>query len=113
MASYPKITKRAAHQIARLERERREILPPGNYLSFIGSDVDVDPDRSSHPTFRLHYFFSDGEGVPEDLLVECNGVKVAYFLHDRLLAGLQSAVLDFEGGQFLFVDVRTVHGDRS
>jgi hypothetical protein len=107
VANYPKLTKRASRQIARLEAGYREHLPPGNYLSFIGSDVDVNPDRSPEPTFRLFYSFSDGAGVREEFLVESHGVKLAYALHDRLLAGLKSSVLDFDGDTFLFVDAST------
>jgi hypothetical protein len=104
MASLPKLTKRAAEQIARLEADFRRHEPPGNYLSFIGYEIDVEPDYSPEPVFRLHYFFSDAEGVPEEFQVECHGVKLAYNIHERHLARLQSSVLDFDGEQFVFVE---------
>ena len=104
MVSLPKFTKRAAEQIARLEAEFRRHEPPGNYLSFIGYEIDVEPDYPPDPAIRLHYVFSDAEDVPEEFQVECHGVKLAYNIHERFLARLQSSVLDFDGEQFVFVD---------
>ena len=49
------------------------------------------------PLFRTYYFFSDAEGIPEEFQVECHGVKLAYNIPERLLARLQSSVLDFDG----------------
>jgi len=103
MVSQPKFTKRAAEQIARLEAVRLRHLPPGNYLSFIGWENEVEPGSSRAPVFRTSYVFSDAEGVPEEFQVECHGVKLAYNIPDRLLARLQSSVLDFDGEQFVFV----------
>jgi len=103
MVSLPKFTKRAAEQIARLEAEGRSHEPPGNYLSFIGWENEVEPGSSRAPVFRTPYVFSDAEGVPEEFQVECHGVKLAYNIPDRLLARLQSSVLDFDGEQFVFV----------
>jgi hypothetical protein len=44
--------------------------------------------------------------VPEQLQVECHGVRLAYIIPDRLLAKLQSFVLDFDGERFVFVKER-------
>jgi hypothetical protein len=104
MVSLPKFTKRAAEQIARLEAEGRNHIPPGNYLSFIGWENEVEPGSSRPPQFRAYYFFSEAEGVPEEFQVECHGVRLAYNIPDRLLAGLQSSVLDFVGERFVFVE---------
>ena len=52
----------------------------------------------------MYYFFSDAEGVPEEFQVECHGVKLAYNIHERSLARLQSSVLDFDGEEFVFVE---------
>jgi hypothetical protein len=103
MVSMPKLTKRAAEQIGRLEAECRQHVPPGNYLSFIGYEVDVEPDYRPNPPFRLHYFFSDASGVPEEFQVEGFGVRVAFNIHERFLAKLQPCVLDFDGARFIFV----------
>ena len=103
MVSLPKFAKRAAEQIARLEADHRAHLPPGNYLSFIGYEIDVEPDYPADPPFRLHYLFSDAVGVPEEFKVECHGVSLAYNIHDRFLAKLQLCVLDFDGERFIFV----------
>jgi len=104
MVSQPKFTKRAAEQIARLEAVRRRHVPPGNYLSFIGWENEVEPGSSRAPLFRAYYTFSDAEGVPEEFQVECHGVKLAYNIPERLLARLQSSVLDFDGERFVFVE---------
>jgi hypothetical protein len=103
MVGMPKFTKRAAEQIARLEAVRRAHLPQGDYLSFIGYEIDVEPDYPPDPPFRLHYFFSDAVGVPEEFKVECHGARLAYNIHDRFLAKLQPCVLDFDGQWFVFV----------
>jgi hypothetical protein len=102
MLKQPKFTKRAAEEIARLEAARRIHLPPGNYLSFIGWANDCEPDVPAGP-FLGYYAFSDAEGVPDDLKVECHGVRLAYLSPDRLLAVLHSSVLDFDGERFVFV----------
>jgi hypothetical protein len=86
MVSLPKFAKRAAEQIARLEADHRAHLPPGDYLSFIGYEIDVEPDYPPDPPFRLHYIFSDAEGVPEEFKVECHGMRLAYNIHERFLA---------------------------
>jgi hypothetical protein len=104
MVSQPKFTKRAAEQIARLEAVRRRHAPPGNYLSFIGWENEVEPGSSRAPVFRTYYTFSDAEGVPAEFQVECHGVKLAYNIPERLLARLQSSVLDFDGERFVFVE---------
>ena len=52
MVSLPKFTKRAAEQIARLEAEGRSHVPPGNYLSFIGWENEVEPGSSRAPLFQ-------------------------------------------------------------
>jgi hypothetical protein len=104
MVSLPKFTKRAAEQIARLEADRLRHAPPGNYLSFIGWENEVEPGSSRAPSFRVYYFSSDAEGVPEEFQVECHGVKLAYNIHERFLTRLQSSVLDFDGEQFVFVE---------
>lgn len=104
MARLPKFTKRAAEQVARLEADRLRHLPPGNYLSFIGCEVAIEPDDPPDPALRLPYFFSDAVGVPEELKVECHGVKLAYNIHDRYLARLKPSVLDFDGERFVFVN---------
>jgi hypothetical protein len=103
MVSMPKFTRRAAKEIARLEADGRRHVPPGNYLNFIGYEVDVEPDYPPDPPFRLHYFFSDAVGVPEECKVECHGVRLAYNIHDRFLAKLLPCVLDFDGERFVFV----------
>jgi hypothetical protein len=102
MANLPKVTKRAAEQIAHLEAVRRRQLPPGNYLSFMGWGNDLEPDSPPGPVFGA-YYFSDAEGVPQQFIVECHGVRVAFNIHDRLLAKLRSPVLDFDGERFVFV----------
>ena len=104
MVSLPKFTKRAAEQIARLEAEGRSHVPPGSYLSFIGWENEVEPGSSRAPLFRAYYFFSDADGVPEEFQVACHGVKLAYNIPERLLAKLQSSVLDFDGEGFVFVE---------
>ncbi len=107
MISLPKFTKRAAEQIARLEAESRSHVPPGNYLSFMGWGNDIEPDPPPGPVFGA-YYFSDAEGVPEEFIVECHGVRLAISIHERLLAKLHSKlhspVLDFDGERFVFVD---------
>ncbi len=104
MVSLPKFTKRAAEQIVRLEAVRRKHAPPGNYLSFIGWENEVEPGSPRWPLFRTYYFFSNAEGIPEEFQVECHGVKLAYNIPERLLARLQSSVLDFDGEQFVFIE---------
>jgi len=52
MVSQPKFTKRAAAQIARLEAVRRNHLPPGNYLSFIGWENEVEPPTACRRNSR-------------------------------------------------------------
>ena|SRR5437899_643393 len=103
MVDMPKFTKRAAEQIVRLEAGRRKHLPPGNYLNFIGYEVDVEPDYPPNPPYRLHYFFSDAVGVPQEFQVECHGVRLAYNIHEQFLAKLRSPVLDFDGERFVFI----------
>lgn len=103
MTSLPKFTKRAAEQIARLEAVRRKCLPPGNYLSFMGWGNDLEPCPPPGPIFGA-YYFSDAEGVPDEFIVECHGVRLAFSIHDRLLPKLGSAVLDFDGERFVFVE---------
>jgi hypothetical protein len=103
MVSLPKFTRRAAEQIARREAEYRRQLPPGNYLSFMGWGNELEPDAPPGPVFGA-YYFSDAAGVPEEFIVECHGVKLAFNIHDRLLAKLQSPVLDFDGERFVFVE---------
>jgi hypothetical protein len=105
MAVDPKFTKRAAEEIARREAVRRQHLPPGNYLSFIGWENDWEPEPPPDPIFG-YYVFSAAEDVPEQLQVECHGVRLAYIIPDRLLAKLQSFVLDFDGERFVFVKER-------
>ena len=109
MVSMPKFTKRAAEQIARLEADCRQHEPPGNYLSFIGYEIDVEPDYPPDPPFRLHYVFSDAEGVPEEFKVECHGMRLAYNIHERFLAKLQPCVLDFDGERFVFIKGESEH----
>jgi hypothetical protein len=104
MVGMPKFTKRAAQQIARLEALRRKDAPPGNYISLIGCEIDVDADAQPSVVFTLHYFFSNAEGVPEELQVECHGVKLAYNIPMRLLNRLQPSLLDFDGERFVFID---------
>lgn len=103
MVSLPKFTKRAADEIARLEADRRTHAPPGSYLSVIGYEIEVEPDYPPDPPIRLYYFFSHAEGVPEQLQVECHGVRLAYNIHGRVLAKVQPCVLDFDGERFVFV----------
>ena len=70
-------------------------------MSFIGWENEVEPPQA--PQFRAYYSFSTAEGVPEQFQVECHGVRLAYNIHERFLARLQSFVLDFDGEQFVFV----------
>jgi hypothetical protein len=102
MAGLPKFTKRAADQIAHLEAVRRRDLPPGNYMSFMGWRNDREPDLPTGPVFGV-YYFSDAEGVPGELQVECHGVRLAYDIHERSLAKLGPSTLDFDGEQFVFI----------
>jgi hypothetical protein len=104
MVSLPKFTKRAAEQVARLEAEVRAHIPPGDYLSLIGWENEVEPGSSRAPAFRAYYAFSDAEGVAEEFIVECHGERLAYNIHERFLAELQSSILDFDGEQFVFVE---------
>ena len=69
MLELPKLTRRAAEEIARREAVRRRHLPPGNYLSFIGCEVEVEPDYPPDPPIRPHYLLSDAAGVPADCQV--------------------------------------------
>ena len=110
MVSDPKFTKRAAKQIARLEAVNRTHVPPGNYLSYIGWANDWEPDAAPGPIFG-YYVFSDAQGVPQEFQVECHGVRVAYLIPDRLLAKLQSFVLDFDGERFVFIKDDEVEPD--
>src|SRR5215213_826263 len=103
MIRLPKFTRRAAEQIARLEAEGRRHVPPGNYLSFMAWGNDIEPDPPPGPVFGA-YYFSDAEGVPEEFIVECYGVRLAFSIHERLLAKLASPVLDFDGERFVFVE---------
>lgn len=72
-------------------------------MSFIGYEVEVEPDYPPNPPFRLYYYFSDAEGVPEEFQVECHGVRLAYNISQQFLAKLQSPVLDFDGERFVFI----------
>jgi hypothetical protein len=103
MPDLPKLTKRAAEEIARREADYRRHLPAGNYLSFIGCEIEVEPDYPPDPPIRPHYFFSDAAGVPEEYQVECHGVRVAYATRERILARLGPCLLDFDGERFTFV----------
>ena len=103
MPGLPKLTRRAAEEIARREAERRRHSPPGNYLSFIGCVVELEPDYPPDPPIRPHYLFSDAEGVPEAYQVECHGVRVAFDIRERILARLGPCLLDFDGERFTFV----------
>ena len=103
MTSLPKYTRRAAKEIARLEAECRRHVPPGNYLSFMAWGNDIEPDPPPGPIFG-HYYFSDATGVPDEFIVECHGVRLAFSIHERLLAKLHSPVLDFDGERFVFVE---------
>jgi hypothetical protein len=103
MISLPKFTRRAAEEIARREAESRRHLPPGHYLSFMGWGNDIEPDPPPGPVFG-HYYFSDAAGVPDEFIVECHGVRLAFNIHERLLAKLNSPVLDFVGERFVFIE---------
>jgi len=103
MLDLPKLTKRAAQEIARREAVRRRHAPPGNYLSFIGCEVEVEPDYPPDPPIRPHYSYSDAAGVPEEYQVECHGVRVAFATHERILARLGPCFLDFDGERFTFI----------
>jgi hypothetical protein len=103
MLGLPRLTTRAAKEIARREAVRRAHVPPGNYLSFIGCDAEVEPHYPPNPPLRLHYAFSDGEGVPPDRQVECHGVRVAYDIRDHILARLEPCLVDFDGERFVFI----------
>lgn len=110
MVSLPKFTQRAAEQIARREAEYLRHVPPGNYLSFMGWGNDLEPGPIRRPVLG-QYYFSDGTGVPDEFIVECHGVRLAFSIHDRLLAKLHSPVLDFDGERFVFVE--SDKGERS
>ena len=103
MTGQPKMTRRAAEQIIHLEAQCRRDAPPGDYLSFIGCEVEVGPDYSPNQRFRLYYYFSDADGVAEELVVTRHGARMAFNIHQRLLAKLQSPVLDFDGERFVFI----------
>ena len=103
MPDLPKLTRRAAQEIARRETAHRRHLPPGNYLSFIGCEVEVEPNYPPNPPIRPHYLFSDAAGVPADYQVECHGVRVAYAIRERILARLGPCFLDFDGERFTFI----------
>ncbi|MFZ5779839.1 MAG: hypothetical protein ACOY4R_06480 [Pseudomonadota bacterium] len=103
MVSFPKFTRRAAEYIARSEEEVRRHDPSGSYLSFIGWGNDVEPDPPPGPAYAIHYV-SDASGVPDGYIVECHGVRLAYNIHERLLARLRSPVLDFDGERLVFVE---------
>jgi hypothetical protein len=94
----PRFTKRAAEQIARLEEFHTRDLPPGKYMSCVawGGDLDDDPG----PVLGLHYV----DVVPEEFLIECHGVRLAYNFPTDVLARLQSSVLDFDGERFVFME---------
>jgi len=103
MPDLPKLTKRAAEEIARREADYRRHLPAGNYLNFIGCEIEIEPDYPPDPPIRPHYLFSDAAGVPGNYQVECHGVRVAYDVRERVLARLGPCLLDFDGERFIFV----------
>ena len=103
MPDLPKLTRRAAEEIARREAVRRRHLPPGNYLSFTGCVVELEPDYPPDPPIRPHYSFSHAAGVPEEYQIECHGVRVAFDIRERMLTRLGPCLLDFDGERFTFI----------
>jgi hypothetical protein len=99
MPTLPKFTKRAAIEIARLERKFAADLPPGKYMNCVGWEIGHDDNFTPRPELGLHEIAL----VPGEYQVECHGLRLAYSIPLHVLATLGDSVLDFDGHQFVFV----------
>jgi hypothetical protein len=93
MLKAPGFTKRAADHIARLIS--REDLSAREQLPCVRWE-----------TSWLVVGTCKMDNVPHRFKVDCHGVRLAYDLPDHVMASLDASVLDFDGRQFVFVDLR-------
>ena len=98
MAQFPKFTRRAAQQIEELKKAYPDVFTPGKYVPMMGFAWPV-----GNVTPTLVVGAHEVEQVPDDMVVECHGVRLAYDLPDKFVAALADCVLDFDGEKFLFV----------
>lgn len=103
MVQAPKFTERAATQIKRMIAIAGMPEPPGKYMLCIGWELGLEEDFVPRPLLGA----IEADVVPANLQIECHGVRLAYSLPDRVLAAVQSSVLDFDGKDFRFVDCKT------
>jgi hypothetical protein len=100
MGTPPKFTERATHEIRRLIAKYASDLPEGKYMPCVGWEIGFDKNFRARPAMGLH----EVAIVPDSLIVECHGMKVAYNIPDDVMATLHSSLLDFDGKEFVFVD---------
>jgi len=100
MLKAPPFTERAAAQLKRLSELGESDDPPGKYMPCVGWELGLEKDFVPRPTIGG----IEAHLVPEHLQIECHGVRLAYGLPDRILAAVQSSILDFDGRQFRFVE---------
>ena len=101
MLQLPKLTERAARAITRLMDTLPTSIHAEKYLPTVGWEVESnEPGFIPGPCIGLH----PKEDVPPDLLLESQGVTVAYNLSDPMLIKHQGHLLDYLGGRFIFVD---------
>jgi len=95
----PGFTARAAHEIRRLIATFGKDLPPDKYVNCVGWEIGFEDNFQGRPAIGLH----EVDQVPESLIVECHGIRLAYNIPDDVMAALHSSVLDFDGTNFVFV----------
>lgn len=103
MLQAPRFTERAATQIKRMIEASSMAGPPGEYMLCIGWELGLEKDFVPRPVLGA----IEPDIVPDNLQIECHGVRLAYNLPDRILTAVQSSVLDFDGNDFRFVDGKT------
>jgi len=97
----PPFSKRAAVQISRLVSKELKDVQTNNLMPIVGWEVGFDENFVPRPALGLHPV----ELIPDYLQIECHGVRLAYNLPDRIMEKLHSSILDFDGEQFLFVEL--------
>ena len=98
MVPLPKFTQRAAQQIERLKKSYASGFAAGKYIPALGLSWDVD-DLVPALIVGAH----ESVNIPENLVVECHGVRLAYDLPEKVFPSLEDCVLDFDGTRFVFV----------
>jgi hypothetical protein len=102
MLRAPRFTERAAAQIKRMIANYGMDGPPGKYMLCIGWELGLEDEFIPRPILGA----IEPDIVPDNLQIECHGVRLAYNLPDRILTTVQSSVLDFDGKDFRFVDCK-------